>query len=66
MKPAVNQESCIGCGICEAICPSVFKVQEVDGAMKAVVLEADYAAAKDKIDEAIGSCATQAISWGEQ
>lgn len=65
MKPAVNQESCIGCGTCEAICPDVFKVQEVDSAMKAVVLAADYAVNKDKIDEASGSCPTQAISWAE-
>ena len=65
MKPVVNNESCIGCGTCEAICPNVFKIQEVESAMKAVVLEADYMAAKDRIDEAIGSCPTQAISWGE-
>ena len=65
MKPVVNNEGCIGCGTCEAICPSVFKIQEVESAMKAVVLEADYTAEKDKIDEAIGACATQAISWGE-
>lgn len=64
MKPKVN-ESCLGCGTCEAICPNVFKVQEVDGKMMATVQEADYEAEKDKIDEAIGACPVQAIEWAE-
>ena len=63
-KPLVN-DSCIACGTCEAICPAVFKVQDVDGKMKAAVLEADYEAEKAKIDEALGACPVQAISWGE-
>lgn len=64
MKPIVS-DVCIACGTCEAICPNVFKVQEVNGKMMAVVQAADYEAEKAKIDEAIGSCAVQAISWGE-
>ena len=62
MKPIVN-ESCIACGTCESICPAVFKVQDVDGKMIAVVLPADYEAEKDKIEEAMAACAVQAISW---
>ncbi|MEK7653469.1 MAG: ferredoxin [Patescibacteria group bacterium] len=62
MKPIVN-DTCIACGTCEAICPAVFKVEEKDGKMIAVVLAADYEAEKAKIDEAIASCATQSISW---
>jgi len=61
MKPVVN-DSCIACGTCEAICPEVFKVAEVDGKMIATVLEADYASLEGKIDEAIASCPVQAIS----
>ncbi len=64
MKPAIN-DSCIACGTCEGICPAVFKVEEKDGRMIATVLEADYAAEKAKIDEAIGACPVQAISWEE-
>lgn len=63
-KPAVS-ESCIACGTCEAICPAVFKVAEVEGKMIATVLEADYEAEKAKIDEALGACPVQAISWVE-
>jgi len=61
-KPVVN-DSCIGCGTCEAICPAVFKVEEIDGKMMAKVLEADYDAEKEKVDEAIAACPVQAISW---
>jgi ferredoxin len=61
MKPVVN-DSCIACGTCEAICPEVFKVAEVDGKMIATVLEADYAALESKIDEAIASCPVQSIT----
>lgn len=60
MKPTVN-ETCIACGTCEAICPEVFRVEEKDGTMIAVVLEADYEALKDKIEEAAAACPVQAI-----
>lgn len=58
-KPIVNEESCIGCGTCQAICPEVFEVQ---GDSKSHVLEADYDALKDKIEESITACPVQAIS----
>ena len=64
MKPIIN-ESCIACGTCEAICPAVFKVEERDGKMIAIVHPADYEQNKDKIDEAIAACPVQAISWEE-
>jgi ferredoxin len=59
-KPIVNQETCIGCGTCESICPAVFKVGE-DG--KAHVQAADYDANKDSIQQSIDSCPVTAISW---
>lgn len=65
MKPVVNNELCIGCGTCESICPAVFKMEEMDGKMIAMVLKADYQAEKEKIDEAINSCSVQAIGWEE-
>jgi ferredoxin len=62
MKPVINQELCIGCGQCEAICPEVFKLN--DG--KSVVLELqDYSSFKEKIDQAVDSCPVQAISVEE-
>jgi len=62
MKPVVN-DTCIGCGTCEGICSDVFKIEDKDGKMIAVVQEADYEKNKEKIDEAISACPVQAISW---
>ncbi|MFA6410479.1 MAG: ferredoxin [Candidatus Buchananbacteria bacterium] len=61
-KPVVNQQTCIGCGTCESICPAVFKL---NGGGKAQVLEADYEANKAGISEAIDACPVTAISLGE-
>jgi ferredoxin len=62
MKPIINQETCIGCGTCEGICPEVFKL--TDG--KAQVIElADYATYKDQINQAVDSCPVQAITIEE-
>lgn len=59
MKPTVNQETCIGCGTCESICPNVFKVNNG----KAVVDEgADFSANEDCIKEAAEACPVNAIS----
>jgi len=60
MKPTVNQETCIGCGSCEAVCPQVFRLKNG----KSQVLEGvDYEKEKAGIDEAINLCPVQAISW---
>lgn len=62
MKPIINQELCIGCGQCEAICPEVFKL---DDGKSQVVEMADYTPFKDKIDQAVDSCPVQAITIEE-
>jgi len=64
MKPQVN-DSCIGCGTCESICPAVFKVEDNGGKMIAVVQTSYYETEKGKIEEAVSSCPVQAISWEE-
>jgi len=28
MKVSIDREECIGCGVCEALCPQVFKLLE--------------------------------------
>ena len=60
-KPVIG-DSCIACGTCEAICPEVFKISEIEGKMMAHVLEADYDSFAAKIDEAISACPVQCIS----
>lgn len=32
MKAKVNRELCIGCGVCENICPAIFELKEDDKA----------------------------------
>lgn len=62
MRPKVNQETCIGCGSCEAACPAVFKLK--DGKSN-VLAGVDYNANKECIDEAIKICPVQCISREE-
>jgi len=59
MKPIINQQTCIGCGQCEATCPEVFKLN--DG--KAQVIEGiNYDDFTDPIKQAVDGCPVQAIT----
>ncbi len=62
MKPIVNQETCIGCGTCESLCPEVFKL--TDGKAE-VIPSDDYSPFKEKIEQCVTSCPVQAISVEE-
>jgi ferredoxin len=55
-KPKVNEELCIGCGTCEALCPKVFKLE--DG--KSKVISEDCGDCN--CQEIIESCPVSAIS----
>jgi ferredoxin len=51
------EDGCIACGVCEQVCPEVFKVNDI-----AVVLkEADLSKNEDKIREAANSCPVTVI-----
>ncbi len=52
----VNQELCIGCGLCEAICPEVFRLN-VDGKSE-VISDKKCECVKDAIE----GCPVDAIS----
>jgi ferredoxin len=54
----VNREKCIGCGMCQALCPEVFELE--DGKAK-VKNNVDVKKYKDCIKEAKESCPMQAI-----
>jgi len=56
MKPKIDEEKCIGCGLCASICPKVFEMKD----SKAVTI-ADCKANDDNCKEAIESCPVQAI-----
>jgi len=57
MAITVNEDLCIGCGVCASLCPSVFVMAD-DG--KAKVTNPD--ATDDCVDVSIASCPTGAIS----
>lgn len=59
MKLKVNQDVCIGCGACAAICTEVFDINE-DGLAEVVVDEIDDKNVEDALDAKEG-CPTGAI-----
>ncbi|HEY8543363.1 MAG TPA: ferredoxin [Pseudothermotoga sp.] len=60
MKVRVDEATCIGCGVCESLCPEVFKLAD-DGKAKVLQPETELDCAKDAAD----SCPTGAISVEE-
>lgn len=58
-KAKVNQEVCIGCGTCAALCPQVFQLSAEIGKAE-VKAEADFSACE--LQEVVDSCPAQAIS----
>lgn len=58
----VNEETCIGCGLCVQLCPKVFAMQD-NGKSKTIDSEGDE---EPNIQAAIDACPVQAISWIEE
>ncbi len=61
MKVTVNQDECIGCGLCADICPEVFRMNDDN---LAEVIE-QPATISDACREAKDSCPVGAISIEE-
>lgn len=60
MKPHIDHDECIGDGICEEICPEVFKME--DDGLAYVILETPGDDLAAKVEEAVESCPTDAIT----
>lgn len=58
MRAYVDQDTCIGCGLCVTICPEVFQLN-ADGKAKAMADTTDDN--RDSVLEAIDSCPVSAI-----
>ena len=56
----VEEDECIGCGTCEAICPEVFKLDASKG--KSQVMKPS-GGPEDLIGEAIEACPVSCIHW---
>ncbi len=59
MKATVDHELCIGCALCESICPEVFEMGD-DGL--AHVIGEVTSDLEDSAEEARESCPTEAIT----
>ena len=59
MKPIIEEELCIGDGICEDICPYVFKLG--DEGLAHVIDDSPKSELWDKVEEAAHECPTDAI-----
>jgi len=61
IKKVWIEEGCSSCGLCEDICPEVFKLEDV-----AIVIEGvNFADNEDKIKEAADSCPMEVIKYSE-
>lgn len=58
MKVKVDENVCMGCGACQAVCPNVFEVDGVASVIVDEVAEEDIEDVKD----AIAGCPVVAIS----
>lgn len=59
MKAKVDTDTCIGCGLCEQLCPDVFKMED-DKAVVTVEIVPDGAA--DTCRDAAEQCPVTAIT----
>lgn len=59
MEAFVDKDTCIGCGLCESICPEVFKISD-DGKATVIVEEIPDSLA-DSAKNAESQCPVNAI-----
>jgi ferredoxin len=59
----IIEQDCQGCGLCEDICPEVFRLDEETGVAEVVKPEGGP---EDLIQEAIESCPAECIYWEEE
>jgi ferredoxin len=58
----IDQEKCIGCGLCAEIAPKVFTLND-EGVSEVIDPMGDE---ESKIQEAINECPAECIGWGDK
>lgn len=61
MKAVVNEDLCIGCGLCAEICPEVFEMN--DDMIAIVIVDEVPAELEESAKEAADSCPVEAITF---
>jgi ferredoxin len=59
MKVSIDREGCIGCGVCEALCPKVFKLLD-DGKSAIAEKYRKENLGKGEVGEDLSSCVENA------
>jgi ferredoxin len=62
MKATVNRETCVGCGLCESICPEVFAMRDDVAYVKIDPVPPE---SEQPCREACASCPVTAITISE-
>lgn len=62
MKATVDKDTCIGCGLCQQICPEVFRMEDDKAVVYVDIVPKD---AVDKAKEAANQCPVAAITVEE-
>lgn len=62
-KIQVDQDKCIGCGLCASTCPEVF---ELDENGKSIVKDADACENAGCCQAALDDCPAGAINWKDE
>ena len=61
MKISLDQDKCVGCGVCCQVCPDVFSLDEKVGTAKILRLDDEAPCIK----EAMESCPVNCIKMGD-